>query len=343
MTSGGSSANLMGLAMAREAKLAANACGVRATAPHAVYASTEAHMSIAKAVSLLGIGRENLRLIPVDGGFRMVPEALEQSLRRDEERGIVPLAVVATAGTVNTGAIDPLADIADIATKHQTWLHVDGSYGALAAITVPEKFRGLAKADSLALDPHKWLYQPLDCGCLLHCNVQAAQAAFAHSGDYVRPLDENRIESYAYFDESIELSRRFRALKLWFSLKYHGIASFRESIRSDLDHAQRLAFQIARTSELEIMAPIELSVVCFRYVCDRNLPVAEQNKINVEILRKINERGRVYLSNATINSHFCLRVCVVNHRTTDADIDEIIPEVMTAATEVTKRRSIKFE
>jgi glutamate/tyrosine decarboxylase-like PLP-dependent enzyme len=331
LTSGGSSANLMGLAMAREAKLAANECGVRATAPHAIYASTETHMSIAKAVSLLGIGRDSLRPIPVDDAFKMAPDALEQSMRRDEERGIAPLAVVATAGTVNTGAIDPLEDIARIAGKHRAWLHVDGSYGALAAMTIPEKFQGLSKANSLALDPHKWLYQPLDCGCLLHIDRQAARAAFSHSGDYVRPLAGDRIESHAYFEESIELSRRFRALKLWFSLRYHGLESFRESIKKDLGHAQQLGMQIARTPELRLMAPIELSAVCFRYVGSGNAPLAEPDAANTEILQRINQRGRVYLSNATLHSEFCLRACITNHRTTDADIDEVVPEVLAAA------------
>jgi len=151
--------------------------------PHGVYASPEAHMSVSKAVSLLGIGPDNLRLIPVDDRFRMLPAALEQSMRRDEELGITPLAVVATAGTENTGAIDPLAEIAEIAGKHRGWLHVDGSYGALAAMAIPDKFPGLARADSIALDPRKWLYQPLDCGFLLHRNTQTARAAFADSGD----------------------------------------------------------------------------------------------------------------------------------------------------------------
>ena len=336
LTSGGSSANLMGLALAREAKLAANECGIRATAPHAVYASTEAHMSIAKAVSLLGIGRDNLRLIPVDEAFRMLPEALEECIRRDEQLGITPLAVVATAGTVNTGAIDPLAEIAEIAGKHQAWLHVDGSCGALAAMAIPEKFSGLARADSLSLDPHKWLYQPLDCGCLLHRHAQAARAAFAHSGDYARSLTNDPIESYAFFEESIELSRRFRALKLWFSLRYHGMQSFRESIQKDLRHAQRLGALIAKTSELELMAPIELSAVCFRYVGDRNSPIPEPDRANSEILRRTNQRGRVYLSNATLHSKFCLRACIVNHRTTDSDIDEVVP--VAAAREVLASR-----
>ena len=326
----------MGLALAREAKLAANECGIRATAPHAVYASTEAHMSIAKAVSLLGIGRDNLRLIPVDEAFRMLPEALEECIRRDGQLGITPLAVVATAGTVNTGAIDPLAEIAEIAGKHQAWLHVDGSCGALAAMAIPEKFSGLARADSLSLDPHKWLYQPLDCGCLLHRHAQAARAAFAHSGDYARSLTNDPIESYAFFEESIELSRRFRALKLWFSLRYHGMQSFRESIQKDLRHAQRLGALIAKTSELELMAPIELSAVCFRYVGDRNSPIPEPDRANSEILRRTNQRGRVYLSNATLHSKFCLRACIVNHRTTDSDIDEVVP--VAAAREVLASR-----
>jgi glutamate/tyrosine decarboxylase-like PLP-dependent enzyme len=334
LTSGGSSANLMGLAMAREAKLSANECGVRTAAPHAVYASREAHMSISKAVSLLGIGRDNLRLVPVDEAFRMLPEALEQSIRRDQDLGIAPLAVVATAGTVNTGAIDPLAEIAEIAGKHRAWLHVDGSYGALAAMAIPEKFPGLARADSLALDPHKWLYQPLDCGCLLHRHAQAARAAFAYSGDYARPLGDDPIESQACFEESIELSRRFRGLKLWFSLRFHGIQSFRESIRKDLRHAQRLRALIAKTPELELMAPVELSAVCFRYVGDRNSARSEPDRANSDILRRINQRGRVYLSNATLHSKFCLRACILNHRTTDSDIDEVVPEVLAAAREV---------
>jgi len=338
LTSGGSSANLMGLAMAREAKLSANECGVRGAVPHAVYASTEAHMSISNAVRLLGIGRDNLRLIPVDESFRMLPEALEQTMCRDAKLGTVPLAVVATAGTVNTGAIDPLEETAEIARRYQAWFHVDGSYGALAVLAIPRKFRGLARADSLALDPHKWLYQPLDCGCLLHRNAEAARAAFAQSGDYVRPLAGDRIESHAYFEESIELSRRFRALKLWFSLRYHGIESFRESIRKDLRHAQRLSALITKTPGLELMAPVELSAVCFRYVGDRNSPCPEPDRANSGILRRINQRGRVYLSNATLRSRFCLRACIVNHRTTDQDIDEVIPEVLAAAREVLDSR-----
>lgn len=334
LTGGGSAANLMALAMAREAIAPANERGLRAGSPVAIYASTEVHMSIPKAVALLGIGRDNLRLIPVDTSYRMIPDHLEDALQRDKNAGITPVAIVATAGTVNTGAIDPLPQIASIAAKHGAWLHVDGAYGALGAIAVPEKFQGLDLADSVSLDPHKWLYQPIDCGCLLHRDAAAAHRAFAHSGEYVRALSSDPIEGQALFEESIELSRRFRALKLWFSLRYHGFAAIRKSIEKDLAHAQRLADSIAKEPALELLAPVELSAVCFRFVGKRNLPEAKLNQLNLEILKRIVARGRVYLSNATLHSKFCLRACIVNHRTTDADIDAIPSEVLSAAEEV---------
>jgi aromatic-L-amino-acid/L-tryptophan decarboxylase len=334
LTGGGSAANLMALAMAREAISPANERGLRAGAPIAVYASTEVHMSIPKAVALLGIGRENLRLIPVDDSYRMIPAQLENAIERDKKYGITPLAVVAAAGTVNTGAIDPLPQISKIATKYGAWLHVDGAYGALGAIALPEKFRGLELADSLSLDPHKWLYQPIDCGCLLYRDAAASHRAFAHSGDYVRALSKDPIEGQEFFEESLELSRRFRALKLWFSLRYHGFAAIRKSIEKDLAHARRLADSIQNTPELELLAPVELSAVCFRYVGKRDLSEAKLNQLNLEILQRIVARGRVYLSNATLHSKFCLRACIVNHRTTDADIDAIPGEVLSAASEL---------
>ncbi|MEQ1352713.1 MAG: aminotransferase class V-fold PLP-dependent enzyme [Candidatus Acidiferrum sp.] len=330
---GGSAANLMGLAIARETRVTANEGGFPAGAGVAVYASTEVHMSIPKAIALLGIGRDNLRLIPVDNSFRMIPSQLEQAMRRDTGRGVVPIAVVGSAGTVNTGAIDPLAEIAAIATQFGAWFHIDGAYGALGAIAAPHKFHGIDLADSISLDPHKWLYQSIDCGCLLYRDANAAQRAFSYSGDYVRTLNNDPVESFAFFDESIELSRRFRALKLWFSLRYHGLAAFRKAIENDLQHAQRLGSLIEETPDLQLMAPIELSAVCFRYVSgvhtENNL-----NRLNSEILRRIVKRGNVYLSNATLQSRFCLRACVVNHRTTISDIDRVVAEVLAVAKEV---------
>ena len=331
LTGGGSSANLMGLTMAREAKLAANDRGLYSSARAVVYASSEIHMSIPKALALLGLGRENLRLLPVRNDYRMDPGALEDAIESDKSASRIPIAVVASAGTVNTGAIDPLAEIAEIAQRHNLWFHVDGAYGALAALTVPERFCGLELADSISLDPHKWLYQPLDCGCLLYKDASVARKAFAYTGDYARVLNEDPIEGFAFFEESIELSRRFRALKLWLSLRYHGVARFRQAIRLNLNHAQRLAEAVQSCADLELAAPVELSAVCFRHRADKGASEDERNRFNIALLKRIQQRGRVYLSNAVIGGKFCLRGCIVNHRTTDADVDAIVPEVLEAA------------
>ncbi len=331
LTGGGSSANLMGLAMAREAKLAANDRGLYSVSRAVVYASSEVHMSIPKALALLGLGRENLRLVPTDDEYRMDTKALENAIRADKSEGHVPIAVVASAGTVNTGAIDPLAEIAGIAQRHQLWLHVDGAYGALAALAVPERFRGLELADSISLDPHKWLYQPLDCGCLLYKDAGVARKTFAYTGDYARVLSEDPVEGFAFFEESIELSRRFRALKLWLSLRYHGMERFRAAIRLNLEHAQRLADRVRNGEHLELIAPVELSAVCFRHRVGQGATEEERNRFNTALLARIQHRGRIYLSNAALGGKFCLRACVVNHRTTDADVDAIVPEVLEAA------------
>ena len=329
LTGGGSSANLMGLAMAREAKSPANEKGIASGG--IVYTSDEIHMSIPKSVALLGIGRDNLRLIPTDAQFRLMPAELERQIVHDKAAGRIPLAVVASAGTVNTGSIDALRAIAEIAHGHHAWFHVDGAYGALAAMAVRNKFDGLELADSISLDPHKWLYQPLDCGCLLYRSAEAAQRAFAHSGEYARSLSADPVEGFAFFEESLELSRRFRALKLWLSLRYHGFAAFRASINQDLAHASRLAGAIKKEPSLELLAPVELSAVCFRHRGDGALPETALNEFNAAVLKRVVARGRVYLSNASLRGKFCLRACIVNHRTTDGDVDAVIPEVLAAA------------
>ena len=332
LTGGGSSANLMGLTMARESRLSSNEAGVGANG--VAYASTQIHMSIPKSIALLGIGRNNLRLIPTDASFRMIPQELEQQISRDKAAGKIPFVVVASAGTVNTGAIDPLRQIAGIARQYGAWFHIDGAYGALAAIAQREKFDGMELADSISLDPHKWLYQPLDCGCLLYRSAEAAQKAFSHSGEYARSLTTDPIEGFAFFEESLELSRRFRALKLWLSLRYHGFAAFRESIRKDLEQAQRLVDAIRSEPRLELVAAGELSAVCFRHRGTDGVSGGELNTFNAALLKRTTQRGNVYLSNALLHGKFCLRACIVNHRTKDADVDRVVPEVLAAAGEL---------
>jgi glutamate/tyrosine decarboxylase-like PLP-dependent enzyme len=324
---GGSMANLMGLAMARESRLPANDGGARGGV---VYASTEVHMSIPKALALLGLGRQNLRLIATTADLRLDCAALRRAIAADRAAGRVPLAVVASAGTVNTGAIDPLGELGALCRAERLWLHVDGAYGALAALAVPECFAGLAAADSMSLDAHKWLYQPLDCGVLLYRDARAARAAFSFTGEYAKSLTSDPEEGFAFFEESLELSRRFRALKLWLSLRYHGLGAFRRAIRADLEHAQQLAGEVAACPQLELLAPVSLSAVCFRY----RAPPAGVDALNAALLRRVIERGRVYLSNATLDGQFALRACFVNHRTRTADVAAIVPEVLAVAREL---------
>ena len=330
LTGGGSPANLMALAIAREARLPANETGAR---PGTVYASEQVHMSIPKAMALLGLGRDNLRLIECDEAFRIRIDILRARIAEDVAAGLTPVAIVGSAGTVSTGSIDPLHELAVIAREHGAWFHIDGAYGALASIAEPEKFLGLSEADSLSLDPHKWLYQPVDCGCLLYRDPAAAQRAFSHTGDYAKSLVQDPVEGFAFFEESMELSRRFRALKLWLSLRYHGLNAFRTAIRNDLENAGRLSEMIRREPELELLAPAPLSAVCFRYVAQRG-PEMDFNAVNQAILQRIVRRGRVFLSNANIQGKFALRACFVNHRTTPDDVAQIVSETMTAGREV---------
>jgi aromatic-L-amino-acid decarboxylase len=324
-TNGGSLANLMALAMAREARAPANEDGAQ---PCVVYASDEVHMSIPKAVALLGIGRANLRLIPVEENLRIHVDALAAAIDADQQAGRRGIAVVASAGTIMSGAIDPLAKLAEIARANDLWFHVDGAYGALAALAEPAKFDGLALADSISLDAHKWLYQPLDCSILLYRDAELARRTFAYSAEYVQTMSEDPIEGFAFFDQTLELSRRFRALKVWLSLRYHGLAAFREAIGENLRQASLLAELIEAEPSLQLLAPVELSAVCFRCT---NADAETLNDRNEQILRRVNEAGRVWLSNASIRGAVGLRACITNHRTTDDDVRAVIEEVLAAA------------
>ena len=324
-TSGGSLGNLMALAMARESHNPANEAGA---SPGVVYTSEEVHMSIPKAVAMLGLGRTNLRLIPVDDTMRIDVSALEDAIAGDRDAGRRGIALVGSAGTIMTGAIDPLGELADVARRHDLWFHVDGAYGAAAALAAPEKFVGMAQADSISLDAHKWLYQPLDCSVLLYRDADAAQRAFAYSAEYVKTTSDDPVEGFAFFDQTVELSRRFRALKLWLSLRYHGLGAFRAAIAENLAQAKLLTELVEAEPSLELLAPVELSAVCFRWK-DGDLDTL--NDRNEAILRDVNQTGQVWLSNASVRGSVGLRACITNHRTTEQDVHKIIEEVLAAA------------
>jgi aromatic-L-amino-acid/L-tryptophan decarboxylase len=329
-TSGGSLANLMGLAMARESRAPANRTGTSG-ADLVLYASSQAHMSIGRAASLLGFGLDNLRLLPCRDDLTMSPDTLREAIAADRERGLRPVAVVATAGAIATGAIDPIAELVHVAREEDLWVHVDGAYGVPAALVEPEKFAGLSDADSFSMDAHKWLFQPLDSSLLMFRDPASARRAFAMTPDYVASSSVDPVEGDVFFEETLELSRRVRSFKLWLSLRYHGLGAFRAAIGENLRQARLLAALIDEAPVLERLAEVPLSAVCFRWTGGDPEHVDEEN---ARLLDRVNRRGRVYLSNATVHDHYALRACITNHRTQDDDVRAVVDEVLAAAAEL---------
>jgi len=326
--SGGSMANLIGIAMARQTK---NDSLGRLR----IYASNEGHFSVAKAAALLGIGRENLRNVAVDERFRIRLDDLVAKITADLEAGFVPFCVVANAGTVNTGAVDPLAEIRKVADRFQLWMHVDGSYGAFAMLAESAKkvSAGMEQSDSIALDPHKWLYLPVDVGCVIYRNPEIARAAFGYEAEYTRMFGEEADEAFVCWDYGPELSRRFRALKVWMLLKGVGLDFLGEAIESNLACARHLESLVRASDDFEMVAPVELSIFCFRY-----LPVQLRNKspeaidaFNERLLVALQRDGSSYLSNATLNGRFALRGCVLNYRTTLHDMEILLNDLRRVA------------
>ena len=326
--SGGSMANLAAIAAARQAK-------DDSSGRLRIYASSETHFSIAKAAALLGIGRENVRLVDVDECFKIRVDDLVAKITADLEAGYLPFCVVANAGTVNTGAVDPLAEIREIADRFQLWMHVDGSYGAFAVLARSARkfFAGLERADSIALDPHKWLYLLVDVGCVIYRAPEIARAAFAHEAEYTRIIGEKADEAFAFWDYGPELSRRFRALKVWMLLKGVGLDSLGEAIESNLACARYLESMVRASDDFEMVAPVELSIFCLRHV-----PVQLRNKspqaidaFNERLLIALQRDGSSYLSNATLAGRFALRGCVLNYRTTLREMEILLNDLRRVA------------
>jgi len=353
LVSGGSMANLTALLIAQRARSqneVARAGLWNAGAPMTVYASEQVHLSIPKAADVLGLGRDQVRLIGCDERFRLDVRDLRARLQSDLREGLRPFCVVASAGTVNTGAVDPLLEIAGIAEEYGLWFHVDGAYGALAALDPTKRglFQGLKRADSVALDPHKWLYAPIDCGCLLLRDRAQARHAFAASeADYIKVHEEGDEESFAFWDYGVELSRRFRALKIWLMLRYYGTRRVSEAIAHDCALAQYLAELVDAAEDFELLAPVDLSICCFRYLPrrmreklqsaiqgdERTRINAELDEINAALMHSVQRGGRAYLSNVTLRGCYGLRACITNFRTTRDDIRQTLEIVRDAAGE----------
>jgi aromatic-L-amino-acid decarboxylase len=315
-TSGGTVSNVTALAAARERALPSARRSGMFDRRAAMYCSEEVHYSIKRAAELLGLGADNVRALPIDERRRVRVDAVAEAIDVDVAAGVTPVAVIATAGTTLTGAVDPIDALADVCEERGVWLHVDGAYGGAAATSpsVKHLFAGLERADSLTVDAHKWLYLPKACGIVLVRRRGDLEAALAHEEAYI---PHEREEPHAV-DITLEYSRPFRALKLWLAFRAHGVEAFREAIERNLAQARLLYEEIGRHDDLEaVCGPPELSIVPFRHV---PRGVRDLDDHNARLVQALQEDARVWIAPARVDGTVCLRPCFVNFRTTDEDV-----------------------
>lgn len=319
--SGGSAANLTAIACARRARFGGH--DRRAV----IYLSTESHSSVIRAARILGFHEDQIRLLAVDEAFRLTLSTLRDAVDADLAAGRLPFLVVANGGATSTGAVDPLAGLAALCRERNLWLHVDAAYGGFAVLT--ERGRsllgGLAEADSITLDPHKWLYQPFEAGCLLVRDGGTLVDAFRVLPDYLQDAavpESAREVNFA--DRGLQLTRSPRALKVWASLKYFGVARFAETIDRTLDLADHAAAAIDARPALERLAGPNLGVVCFRWRGDGSAGESDLERINVRIVRALAESGAGMLSSTRLHGRYAIRMCILNHGTRRADVDKVL-------------------
>ncbi len=328
LVSGGSSANFHALACAvHRAESKATDAAPRAT--QTVYMSREAHVSMRKAARLLGITIDHIRLIDVDGDRRIRLDMLTEQIHTDRNEGLHPTVVCASAGTANAGTIDPLDEVATLCANEALWFHIDGAYGAPAVLTEAYAFmaRAFRRADSLSLDPHKWLFAPIDVGCLLLRDESIAKSTFQWDSEYTNVAETDPIEKYAFFDHGLEMTRRFRGLKVWSILKVHGAAGLREAIARNIETRMHLDARIAGELQLESLGS-DLSISCFRYRPAIACSGADLDRINRSILETIVAEGNAYMSPTTLDGRYALRICIVNYRTRPEDVDALLDAVL---------------
>jgi glutamate/tyrosine decarboxylase-like PLP-dependent enzyme len=339
IVSGASVANLIGLAVARDTVLdgwvpAADPAPIEGRPM--LYASEQVHSSVDKAAHLLGLGRDAVRKVAVDDRLRVDLGALEVTLNRDREAGLRPFCLVGTVGTVNTGAVDDLEGMSELARRFGLWLHVDGAFGAMAALS-PElrpRVRGLELADSLAFDFHKWLYIPYEAGAILVRDPAAMKRSFGVDADYLETMERGvGARPGTTRDRGMQLSRGFKALKVWLSVKEHGLARYGRQIRQNVAQAEELERRVAEAPDLELSAPTDLNVVCFRYVGALGDP-ANQDEVNREILMRLHEDGIAVPSYTRIRGRFAIRVAITNHRTRSEDLALLVAEVVRLGDEI---------
>ena len=344
LVSGGTEANVNALIAARVAKAGfdVRAEGALGGPPLTVYGSTETHSWITKACELMGLGRDAFRSIPVDRDYRIDVAACRARIASDLESGRRPFAIVGNAGTVNTGAVDDLGALRDLADELGLWFHVDGAFGALAAWSASrDLIAGQERADSLAFDLHKWGYLPYEIGVVLTRDPAAQVAAFARPGGagpaYLRSAQRGLAVDTTYFaDRGVQLSRGFRALKAWMTLKEQGVDRIGAAIQRNIEQAGYLAGLVRERGELELLAPVPMNIVCFRYRGTGATP-DDLDRLNQEILVALQVQGIAVPSQTTLDGRFAIRVCITNHRSEDRDFDLLVDEVVRLGAELGAR------
>ncbi|MEA2158675.1 MAG: aromatic-L-amino-acid/L-tryptophan decarboxylase [Solirubrobacteraceae bacterium] len=314
LVSGGSAANITALACARESLVGAGSDGVVA------YAADQTHSSVARAARLLGFRPDQLRVLPTDDAHRLRVDALAGAIEADVQAGLQPLIVVANAGATNTGAVDPLVELAQLCREKGLWLHVDAAYGGFAALTERgrRELTGIELADSVTLDPHKWLYQPIECGSLLVREGHLLREAFAINPDYLADYKSDEVN---FSDLGVQLTRGARALKIWLSINYFGLDAFRRAIDRSIDLAHAAELQVGQSPALELIAPASLGIICFRRRFDG---VHEEDTIallNAELVRAFEATGRGLVSSTRLDGRYAIRLCVMNHTSGPEDVE----------------------
>jgi aromatic-L-amino-acid/L-tryptophan decarboxylase len=322
-TSGGSAATLIAIAAARQLRFGGH------DARAIVYRSAECHSSVDRALRFLGFAPDQVRTVAVDAQFRMQPASLEDLIARDAESGRIPFLIIANAGTTSTGAIDPLADLAAIRSRHSLWLHTDGAYGGFAVLSDRGRrlLDGIGEADSVTLDPHKWLYQPFEAGCLMVRDVARLEAAFRLVPDYLKDAEltgEDPLREANFTDRGFQLTRQARALKVWLSVQTFGLAAFRDAIDRTLDLARHTEERVRASSSLEMTSPASLGIVCFRRRDPGVDDEAEIERRNMLLIRRLADSGDGMISSTRVNGRLTLRTCVLNHRTRLDDVERVI-------------------
>ncbi len=332
LTSGGSMANMVGLTVARNAMAGVDVRVEGVTnlpQPLRFYASDQVHSAHQKSVETLGLGSKALRLVPTDADYRMDVAALAAMIAEDRAAGLRPACAIATAGTTNTGSIDPLPAIADLCAREGLWFHIDGCIGALIRIAPGNAalVEGLERADSLALDPHKWLQTPFECGCALVRDRRRHFETFSLHGEYLEQQTRGLAAGEFLADYGFELSRGFKALKLWMSLKEQGVEKFGDLIDQHIAMGTYLADLIRADARLELMAPVAINIVCYRFV-GRGGTEADLKALNTEIMLRIQESGVAVPTDTTLRGRHSLRAAINSHRTRYADLDMLVAEVI---------------